>query len=1493
MTPSSGDDPAFSTMKHHFLAPRLATLLLLSLSFGLTAISIAAPRYESGLLSKNQPTATTWHSAVFASPFTAPPVVVIGPSTNNDTQGVTVRVRNVTANGFEYQFDEWDFLDGIHAAEAVNYIALEPGVHQIGGLQWQAARISGVTRTAQAIPLASGFPAAPVVIAQVETVNNTVAVVSRVQSVTQTAFNLRLQTQESNTAALNGESVGFVAISPGSGVIDGAPFLAGFTGASVTQNWNTLTFGGTYRQSLFFAQSQTNNGGDPFSIRRRNLTNTGVELFLQEEQSNGAEVNHVGENVGFLVLGESIGEIRAKLEVGSISQAQASSTAWTPVTFDQPYNNPVVVFGPISQGNADPVGIRVRNVTSAGFEFQLDEWDYLDGAHPADAVSYIVAEQGSYVIGGLRWQFGKSTGATHLPAAQTFVEAFSSAPVLLTQVATANGTAAVSERISNLTATGFTLQLSEEEAADGTHVAEEVHYLAVQPGSGRLVSNTLVFEAATSAANVTNVFRQLNFAVKVADPFILAEVQTRNEADPIVLRYRDLHAAGVDVRAQEETSRDAEVTHGNESVGYLAFAGAVDLDGDGLPDSWEISNGLNPNNVADANSDPDNDGITNLNEYRYATNPNTFDSGGTITVQTITPEAFEKEGTAARFRINRTGGTVPVTVNFALSGLAASGDYIIKNNAGATLAGSVTIGFNAASADVVIEPVLDTIEEYPETAILTVTPNSRYSIGAANAATVTVFDATAIPANEQLFVAFLGAQGTAQTYASGIATFYLNGPKTTARVNLSFSGLTSNQTNAYIRYGVPSGIGPELRPTLPIGQVVNEAWNIVPVGALTGQNIIDALYQAGGKYVYVNIGTGNYPAGEITGIVSRQTGSTTFTPPPTPPAVQTLTGDALTRDVSRFLTQATFGPKQAEIDSLVSTINNQYAGDRIAAFSTWIDNQFALDQTKLLDFTQAADADEWARRGTNPIDFTNNDEPRYNNRRRGWWTIAAQANDQLRQRVAFALSEIFVVSDNETEVRNRHYGTANFYDTLGTRADGNYRTLLAEVSKSPVMGKYLSHLKNQKAIIDPGSGQVLISPDENYAREIMQLFSIGLVQRHPDGTLKLGADGLPIPTYTNADITELARVLTGWSFSKRHGSKASGYPVEDNTNFNQGDGPKYFQASWTNPLKNFAAYHDTGAKTVLSTSIAAGLNGQQDLDAALDILFNHPNVAPFISRVLIQRLVTSNPSAGYVHRVAQKFANNGSGVRGNLKAVVKAILLDYEARSPEVVANIGYGKQKEPILRYLQLVRALDGRSNLPVSQLTGYGYPASQLDNFPAGATLLRYPDTDNQLSQTPQSAPSVFNWFLPDFNPGGAVAGAGLVAPELQLSTETTVIQAINYHFNLTNNDNGQNVNELIGQADPLDENVRIDRTGLIQFYDSEIASGKSVTQAATSVLDRIDVLFTAGNLKAQYASAAVPNPRSIIINTASALSVTSAGRVKELLYLLLTSPEYIHQK
>ena len=838
-------------MNHTLSGRRRAVLLTSLLSAGFSASAVAVPKYESGSLVLSQPAAGTWKAVNFTTAFPSIPVVVLGTPTNADAAGFAARIRNVTSTGFEYQIDEWDYLDGVHGQETLNYLAIEPGTHAIDGKTWQAGRTTGVTRTAQTVTLGSGFSAAPVVLAQVESTANSKAVTSRVQSVTTSNFQLKAITQESDTAALSNESVGWIAIAPSSGTLDGAGFQAAKTGANVTDAWKAITFGSTLRQPLFFAQAQTANGADPFVIRRRNLSGTGVEIFLQEEQSADTETTHGNaEDVGFLVLGETEGEVRSKLEFGELAQDQATAGTWHPVTFSASYTSPVVVFGPSTQNDSDPVGVRVRNVTSTGFEWQFDEWDYQDGSHAQEQVHYLVAEEGSYVIGGLLWQFGRAAAVNQAASPLSFAQAFAAAPVVLTQTATRNGSSAVKSRISGVTATGFSVRLEEEAAQDQTHVDETVNYLAVQQGNGRLVTPPyLSVNAVVTAADVTEFFKSQSFTRKVADPFLFADVQTRNDTDPVTLRFRNLDANGADLRLQEETSLDVNIAHSAEKTGFLSIAGALDTDEDGLPDAWEIANGLNPNNAADALLDPDGDSLNNLAEQTQGTNPNVANGVGSITVTTLAPDAFEKEGGRAAFLITRSGGVAPATVAFALSGTASVSDYLVKDDRGATLSGSVSFGAGESSRTVFIVPTLDALEEYPESLTLTISTGSGYSVGTPNVASVKIKDATDAPQNEQLFVAYLTRQGTAQSYASGVATLFLNGSKTAARVNLSFSGLTSNQVNAYLRYGVTSGVGPELRPTLPIGQVTNEIWTVNPVGALAGQDLIDALFQSAGKWV--------------------------------------------------------------------------------------------------------------------------------------------------------------------------------------------------------------------------------------------------------------------------------------------------------------------------------------------------------------------------------------------------------------------------------------------------------------------------------------------------------------------------------------------------------------------------------------------------------------------------------------------------------------------
>jgi uncharacterized protein (DUF1800 family) len=911
----------------------------------------------------------------------------------------------------------------------------------------------------------------------------------------------------------------------------------------------------------------------------------------------------------------------------------------------------------------------------------------------------------------------------------------------------------------------------------------------------------------------------------------------------------------------------------------------VDTDNDGVSD-WEERQlpGFNPALAQSAQA-----GVNDLTTLTQMLSG----EANTVAITAPVATAVEKEAVDGVFRIARTGGLHAVSVKFSRSGnanaqraSATTADYTLRDASGAILAGEIQIPFGVASVDVVVRPAADTLIETPETLTLTLAADASYHVGAESAAAVSITDAAKTSANERMFLAYLvpSADGT---YATGLSTVRLQGDNATAYVSVSFSGLTATQTRATIDLE-NGGTGADVK-SMPRGQVVDNVWP-VQAGAFltTDQAMLDALFAGS---ISAEVSTSNFAEGEIRGNYQRLSGSTEPPVPSAPPAIATLTGEELKREVARFLTQATFGPTQSEIDDLTTAIETTHAGDRMAGYAAWIDAQFALDPTSLEAYTLAADTQDFALRGTDPINYTfATGDPGTHNRRHAWWAVAIGAKDQLRQRAAFALSEIFVISDKAVQLSRNHYGAAHYYDQLVAHATGNYRTLLEDVSKSPIMGVYLSHLKNQKALYDTQTGAVLISPDENYAREIMQLFSIGLVALHQDGSLRLNSAGAPIPIYSINDITELSRVMTGWSYSKVNGTKASGYPVQDNTVFTKYSGIPYFQASWTNPMMNFAEYHDTGAKNVLGMAIPAGLDGEQDLDAALDILFAHANVAPFISRLLIQRLVTSNPSAGYIHRVAQVFINDGAGVRGNLGAVFKAILLDPEARSPAVAASIGFGKQKEPLVRYAQVLRALGAVSQLRIADLSAHGYPASQLDNFAPGATRIRFNASDTTLGQTPQSAPTVFNWFLPNYTPGGAITAAGLVAPEMQITQETQIVQCVNFVRSVISG-NSQAGNPLPGATNNTLDDIVASRAPWETLYNTEIAAGKTVTQAVTTVVDRLDMLLLAGNLKARYAGAPSPNPRASIIT--AGVNSTGNDRMINILYLVTSSPEFLHQK
>ena len=519
---------------------------------------------------------------------------------------------------------------------------------------------------------------------------------------------------------------------------------------------------------------------------------------------------------------------------------------------------------------------------------------------------------------------------------------------------------------------------------------------------------------------------------------------------------------------------------------------------------------------------------------------------------------------------------------------------------------------------------------------------------------------------------------------------------------------------------------------------------------------------------------------------------------------------------ARFLSQTSFGPKQAEIDSLSAS-----------GYSAWLNAQFALPQNlHVTYFDQQLAAGQSASANLIYESF---------------WRQAVTGEDQLRQRLVFALSQIFVVSLADSTVSNTPRGIAGYMDMLGSNTFGNFRSLLQDVSLHPMMGIYLSHLRNQKE--DPARGRV---PDENYAREVMQLFTIGLSELNADGTVKLDARNEPIDTYSNEDVTGMARVFTGWSWAgpdKSDSRFSGGSPAPDREIL---------------PMQSYPKFHSTSEKRFLGTVIGAqaSANPEASLQVALDRLFNHPNVGPFIGKQLIQRLVSSNPSPAYVARVTAAFNDDGKGIRGNMQAVIRTIYLDPEARDMSKLADPKAGKLREPILRMANWMRAAN------VSSTSG---------RFLIGGT----DDPGNSLGQTPMRSPSVFNFYRPGYAPPNtSIGSAGLVAPELQITHETSVAGYLNTMRSA--------VQSGFGSNSPRD----------VQPNYAELLA---LANTPDALVEQVNLLLTYGQMSAALKVQIRDAVTSVTIPTNSTTNADAArrNRVMLALFLTLAAPEYLNQK
>jgi uncharacterized protein (DUF1800 family) len=522
-------------------------------------------------------------------------------------------------------------------------------------------------------------------------------------------------------------------------------------------------------------------------------------------------------------------------------------------------------------------------------------------------------------------------------------------------------------------------------------------------------------------------------------------------------------------------------------------------------------------------------------------------------------------------------------------------------------------------------------------------------------------------------------------------------------------------------------------------------------------------------------------------------------PPPPPPASVKLTAV----ESSRLMAQATFGADRAEIDRVADI-----------GVNAWLDEQFALPRTQShVDWLRAQGVEVFDNRfASHQIDYT-------------LWRKFLSSPDQLRQRMVYALSQIFVVSTDAMDGYWPQFSLASYVDLLEAHAFGNFRALLEAVTLSPAMGDYLSMRGSRKA--DAQGRQ----PDENYAREVMQLFTIGLVQLNADGTPRL-TNGRTTDTYGQADVTGLSRVFTGWD------RVSAGSEIETSAQ------------QLLTPLVNTASRHETGAKSFLGTTIADNTSAADSLRIALDALFNHANVGPFIGSQLIQRLVTSNPSPAYVASVAAAFANNGSGVRGDLKAVLRAVLTHAEARQVNAArSNNGYGKLREPVLRFTQWARA-------------------SKVTSASGQWRLGSLSDPSARLGQSPLRSPSVFNFYRPGYvPPNTSLAAASRVAPEFQITTESSVAGYLNFMQNAIATTSGVNGTDLL----------------------PDYSAWLSLAGDPTALADQANLVLAAGQLPA----ARLTLIRDAITAMASSSDTDKRRRVQAALLLTLAAPDYLAMK